>query len=193
MPARRAAVRWRDVQPPPSPSRFRRTLGRFATGVTVVAVADGDVRHGMTANAFTSVSLEPPLVLVCVDHRAAMHDLVLRAGTFAVTVLAADQRRDAEWFSSPRPRGHEFDDVAWKPAPVTGSPLLVDGLAYVDCELRDSHVAGDHTIVVGEVVDLDVLRDDAEPLLWWASGYQVLGPYSVPNSRSPKSPRPGTM
>ena len=186
-------VRWRHVQPAVTPSRFRRTLGRFATGVTVVAVADGEVRHGMTANAFTSVSLDPPLVLVCVAHRAAMHDLLLSAGAFAATILAADQRADAEWFSSPRPRGREFDHLAWKPAPVTGSPLLADGLAYVDCEVRDTHEAGDHTVVLGEVVDLDDLRDDAEPLVWWASDYRVLGRYSVPNRRSPKSPRPGTM
>lgn len=157
-----------------APTDFRRTLGRFPTGVTVVAVAVGDVRHGMTANAFTSVSLDPPLVLVCVDQRAAMHDLLAAAGTFTVTVLAADQRDVSRWFSSPRPRGREFDDVPWRPAPATGGPLLVDGLAYVDCEVRDVHGAGDHIIVIGEVVDLEVLRDAADPLVWFAGRYDRL-------------------
>lgn len=103
-----------------------------------------------------------------------MHDLVTADGTFTVTVLAADQEDVSRWFSSPRPLGHEFDEVPWRPAPVSGNPLLVDGLAYVDCEVRDVHDAGDHTIVVGEVVDLDVLRDDADPLVWFAGGYRDL-------------------
>ncbi len=155
---------------------FRRTVGMFATGVTVVATNVGGVIHGMTANAFASVSLDPLLVLVCVDKQAGMHVLLPEAEGFAVTILAADQEELSGWFASGhRPEGEEqFEDVEWDVAPVTGSPVLCDGVAYVDCHVRERHEGGDHSIFLGEVVDLGVLRPDADPLLFYGGRYRRL-------------------
>lgn len=156
---------------------FRRTLATFATGVTVVTATLDDVLHGMTANAFCSVSLDPPLVLVCVAHEAGLHDFLLGAKAFGVTVLAADQEADSAWFASARrPSGHDqFDRVAWWPAPVSGSPILERGIAWLDCRLHEAYAGGDHSIVVGEVVDLGLLRE-AEPLVYYRSSYRDLAP-----------------
>jgi flavin reductase len=156
-----------------SPGDFREALGLFATGVTVVTATDGDVLHGMTANAFASLSLEPLLVLVCVDRAAGLHELLPAAESFAVTVLADDQVDEAVWFAAPRrPSGRDqFDGVAWRPAPVSGAPVLEHGLAFVDCRLGDMHEGGDHSIVVGEVVELGLLRV-ADPLLFYAGEYR---------------------
>jgi flavin reductase len=176
-----------------SPEDFRLTLGHFATGVTVMTTRTDETVHGMTANAFTSVSLDPPLVLVCVQTDAVMHPLVEQSGVFAVNVLTAGQEGLSGWFSLPdRPVGDEqFAGVAWRPAPRTGSPLLAGALAYVDCEVRDVHPGGDHGIFVGEVVDAEVSANEP-PLLYYRSAYGTFA-QKVPKSRSPKSPRPGTM
>lgn len=159
-----------------SPDEFRRTLSSFATGVTVVTTAVRGVLHGMTANAFASVSLNPLLVLVCVDRTAGMHQLLPRAGAFAVTVLATDQIELSVWFASRRrPSGRDqFHSIAWHPAPVTGCPVLSDGLAFVDCHLTAVHDGGDHSIFLGRVVELGALKQDAEPLIWYAGGYHRL-------------------
>lgn len=156
----------------PDPATFKAVLGRFPTGVTVVTTTDGDTLHGMTANAVTSVSLQPPLVLVCVDRSAGLHDLLLATRRFAVTVLSAGQEPVSTWFASPRrPHGRDqFDDVDWRPAPVTGCPVLLGGLSYVDCWLAHAYDGGDHTIAVGEVADLGQLGGD-EPLVWYAGSY----------------------
>lgn len=184
-----------------TPETFRATMGLFATGVTVVSTTVGGVLHGMTASAFASVSIDPLLVLVCVDRRAGLHDLVLESRAFAVTVLAADQEEESVWFASPRRPGgrDQFDHVAWWPAPVSGSPVLERGLGWLDCRLAEAHGAGDHSIFVAEPVGVGRLRD-AEPLLYFRGGYrrmrpegELVGGQDVPNSRSPKSPRPGTM
>lgn len=159
-----------------TPEDFRRTLGTFATGITVVSATADGVLHGMTANAFSSVSLDPPLVLVCVGHNAGLHDLVLEAAkAFAVTMLAADQERESVWFASARrPSGREqFEDVPWWPAPVSGSPVLERGIAWLDCRLHDAHEGGDHSIFVGEVLDVGTLRD-ADPLLYYRGRYRRL-------------------
>ena len=163
------------------PDAFRRTLGAFATGVTVVTTTVDDVLHGMTANAFASVSLDPLLVLVCVDRTASMHELLPRSKVFAVTVLSAAQAELSVWFaSSRRPRGHgQFAGIGWRPAPVTGCPVLSEGLAYVDCRLVATYDGGDHSIFVGEVVDLGSLTPGAEPLIWYGGGYHRLPLRSV--------------
>jgi flavin reductase len=159
-----------------TPGEFRRTLASFATGVTVVTTTVGGILHGMTANAFSSVSLDPLLVLVCVDRTAGMHELLPRAQAFAVTVLAADQIRLSVWFASRRrPSGRDqFDGIEWHPAPVTGCPVLSEGLAFVDCHLTAIHDGGDHSIFLGKVVDLGSLKQDAEPLIWYEGGYHRL-------------------
>ncbi|MPZ73691.1 MAG: flavin reductase [Nitriliruptorales bacterium] len=159
-----------------SAEEFRRTVGMFATGVTVVTTnVDGEL-HAMTANAFASVSLDPLLVLVCVDRDAGMHGLLPVAQGFAVTILASEQEELSAWFaSSRRPRGQDqFEGVDWDPAPLTGNPLICDGVAYVDCRVTERHEGGDHSIFLGEVVDLGVLRSDADPLLYYGGRYRRL-------------------
>ena len=148
----------------------------FATGVTVVSTNVDGVLHGMTANAFASVSLDPLLVLVCVDKEAGMHGLLPQAQGFAVTVLAAEQEELSSWFASAeRPGGEDqFADIAWDPAPATGSPVLCDGVAFVDCRVTERHEGGDHSIFLGEVIDLGVLREDADPLLYYGGRYRRL-------------------
>jgi flavin reductase len=131
---------------------LRSVLGRFATGVTVVA-AGRVAPCGMTANAFTSVSLDPPLVLVCVDRSAAIYNTVLAAGSFSVSMLSARQEHVARYFADhSRPRGpEEFSSVEWSPGPATGAPILHGALAWLDCTLVNSYDGGDHEIFIGSV------------------------------------------
>ncbi len=166
----------RQLAPQPFGSReFRDALGSFATGVTVITSQGDGHPYGMTANAFSSVSLDPLLVLVCVSGRARMHDLLAGARTFAVTILSAEQEPLARFFAGSRPPGREqFAQVRWRPAPTTGCPVLVDGLAFVDCRLTEMHEGGDHSIFLGEVVDLGPLRPDAAPLLFFGGRYRRL-------------------
>lgn len=148
----------------------------FATGVTVVTTNVGGVVHGMTANAFASVSLDPLLVLICVDQQASMHGLLPQAEGFAVTILSAEQEHLSAWFASrDRPAGEDqFAQISWEPAPTTGCPVLTEGVAYVDCLIHERHEGGDHSIFLGEVVDLGPLRTDVDPLLFYAGAYRRL-------------------
>jgi flavin reductase (DIM6/NTAB) family NADH-FMN oxidoreductase RutF len=133
-------------------SALRSVLGRFATGVTVVAAGQG-TPCGMTANAFTSVSLEPPLILVCVDRSAAIYETVLAAGSFSVSMLSASQEHLARYFADhSRPRGpEEFSAIEWSPGPSTGAPILHGALAWLECTLVNSYDGGDHEIFIGSV------------------------------------------
>jgi flavin reductase (DIM6/NTAB) family NADH-FMN oxidoreductase RutF len=131
---------------------LRRAFGAFATGITVVTVGGRDP-HGMTANSFTSVSLDPPLVLVCIDHGAVMHHRLRAAGCFGVSVLAAHQGAVARHFANRwRSLGPaEFAAVDWTPGRLTGAPLIGGALARFECDLWRSYDAGDHTIFVGRL------------------------------------------
>jgi flavin reductase (DIM6/NTAB) family NADH-FMN oxidoreductase RutF len=154
---------------------FRRAMGSFPTGVTVVTVASGDgVMHGMTVNSFSSVSLDPMLVLVCLNEASRAVGLIERAGAFVVNVLSAGQQDVSRWFANQyRPAGSTmFDGVPFEPG-VTGCPVLADAAASFDCRLRQSHRAGDHLIVLGEVVAL-VHRPQLEPLIFHAGSYKSL-------------------
>lgn len=133
---------------------LRSVLGAFATGVTVLTAGDRQP-HGMTANSFASVSLQPALVLVCVRKDAIMHDVVLKHGAFAVSVLAAGQEPTARYFADKhRPRGlGEFDPVDFEPGPRTGAPLLAGALAWIECALAEAYEGGDHSIFLGAVLD----------------------------------------
>jgi flavin reductase len=135
---------------------LRKTFATFPTGVTVVTVG-GPTPHGMTANSFTTVSLDPPLVLVCVDRRAVMHGLLEEAGEFAVSVLAAEQENVARYFSDRRrPVGHEqFQPIDTLPGSSTEAPLIAGALAHFECRVRHRYDGGDHTIVVGHLLSLD--------------------------------------
>jgi flavin reductase len=156
-------------------SAFRTTMGSFPTGVTVVTIAcyDGNV-YGMTVNSFSSVSLDPMLVLVCLNQTSRGVGLIERVGGFAVNVVSAGQQDVSRWFANRhRPVGSAmFDGVPFEPG-VTGCPVLVDAAASFECRLEQSHRAGDHVIVLGEVVAL-VHRPELEPLIFHAGTYKSL-------------------
>lgn len=152
----------------PDPARFRSVMGAFPTGVAVVtALRDDGEPAGLTANSLTSVSLEPLLVLVCIDHKSASHDAILGSGAFAVNLMPREGRGLSDTFAR-GDREDRFQDVAWREE-VTGSPVLEDALGWLDCRVHQTHVAGDHTIVVGRVVACDV--DDREPLVYHRGRY----------------------
>lgn len=144
-----------DGHQPPDREEFRGVLGRFATGITVLTVRSS-VPRGMTANAFASVSLDPPLVLVCVHREAVIHQAVLDSESFAISVLAAHQEHVARYFAShTRPRGtSEFDAVPWTPGPQTRAPILDGALAWLECRVTGAHEGGDHSIFLGSVLNL---------------------------------------
>jgi len=125
---------------------LRSTLGRFATGVTIVSTASADAIHAMTANAFTSVSLDPPLVLVSVDNRTRMHQLLPDTRRYGVSVLAAEQERLAMHFAGRPIAGHE-DPFVWE----CDVPVVKDAIAHFACDSYAEHAAGDHTLYIGQV------------------------------------------
>ena len=154
---------------------LRTVVGRFATGITVLT-SPGDTPHGMTANSFSSVSLDPPLVLVCIAREALMHDTIRSNGAFAVSVLGAGQEEVARHFASRnRPAGlAQFEAVDWAPGPWTGAPLLAGALAWLECELNQVYEGGDHSIFLGRVLGLGHSAG-REALLFFGGAYhQVL-------------------
>jgi flavin reductase len=152
---------------------LRDVLGAFATGVTVVTTC-GDDLYGLTANAFSSLSLDPPLVLICVVRGTHGCECIERNGVFAVNVLTEEQEPLSRWFASrDRPRTAEaFADVPHREV-VTGSPVIEGAAGYLDCRLSMTHVAGDHTIFIGEVLALGA-EPGARPLLFHAGSYRRL-------------------
>ena len=154
---------------------FRSAMGRFATGVTVVS-ARGRHPHAMTANAVTSVSLDPPLLLVCLDQEARVHDAVLEDGRFGVSVLGADQVRISDWLATRgRPLVGQLSQVPVVIGTVLGLPLVAGSLVRLECEVEAAHPAGDHTVVIGAVRGLDAGAGPADPLVWFGGGYRTLG------------------
>ena len=153
------------------PDTFRSVLGRFASGVTVVTARDKDERdHGMTVSAFCSVSLAPPLVLVCVEHSASSRPVLLESSHFAVSVLAVDQEPLSRRFAG-IDEMQRFDGVGYTRG-VTGAALLDDALAHIECRRYAHHEAGDHTIVIGEVEA--AVAQPGSPLLYYRGGYTQL-------------------
>jgi len=154
--------------------QMRAMLGRFATGVTVVAARHGPFLAGMTANAIASISIDPPLMMASISRRAETHGAIIGSHAFALSVLTRDQRTLAECFAQPTTADKlkRFCDAEWHEA-ETGSPILEGALAFFDCRLTDRHDGGDHAIFIGEIVAAGY-REDAEPLLWYASGYREL-------------------
>ena len=145
-------------------------MGNFATGVTILTTALGEELHGMTANAVCSVSLEPPLVLVCVHERTRTRPILSKSGVFALNVLAEDQEHLSRLYADyATDSEHRLAGLSFRRG-VTGAPVLEDCLAYVDCRVVATYAGGDHTIFVGKVEDADVLRED-QPLVFFRSGY----------------------
>lgn len=171
------------------PARFRAAMGRFATGVSIMTTVVDDVYHGMTASAVSSVSLDPPLVLVCVARDALMATRVREADAFALSFLAADQTGTSDWFADPRrPKGvEEFASIDTR-IEVTGSPVLPGNVAWVDCRVFSISDGGDHLVVLGEVVAAGA--GDRPPLLYYRGAYGVLA--SSDERRDPPTDGPAS-
>jgi flavin reductase (DIM6/NTAB) family NADH-FMN oxidoreductase RutF len=152
------------------PEIFRRACAHFASGVTIATVMDGgDSPHGLTASSFTSVSMRPPMVLVCVDHKASAHPPFKAARAFAINLLGEEQKDLSVRFSTPG--GHRFSNLNWSPGKL-GAPILRDALAWFECELDQMVEAGDHTIFIGRVKE--TASREGWPLLYFNRHYRHL-------------------
>jgi flavin reductase (DIM6/NTAB) family NADH-FMN oxidoreductase RutF len=148
-------------------SAFRAVLGRFATGVTVVTARDRRGRDiGMTVSAFASLSLEPPLVLMCIDHSASVYTPLSKATHFIANILSEGQEAIARRFAESKP--NRFDGIGYERG-QTGVAVLLDVLGYVECEVVERHEAGDHDIIIGRVEV--AVANEGKPLLYSRGGY----------------------
>jgi 3-hydroxy-9,10-secoandrosta-1,3,5(10)-triene-9,17-dione monooxygenase reductase component len=154
----------------PDDRRFRDVFGHFATGVTIITAMDGAEPVGMAANSFTSLSLDPPLVLFCVAHSSGTWPRIEAAGKFAVNILGEEHEELSRLFAL---KGADrFARTPWHRG-VSGAPVLDDAIAYIDCDFEAEYPGGDHKIVVGRVLDLDML-EGARPLLFYKGGYSKM-------------------
>ncbi len=165
---------------------FRRSASRFASGIVVVSTSLDGISHAMTATAFTAVSVEPLLVLVCAEKVARFHDAVLATGTWAVSVLGEESEKTAAWLATRgRPLEGQLDTFRHHLGPVTGAPILDDALTAMECRTSAVHDGGDHSIVVGEVVAVTEPREAGAPLLYYAGRYRRLSASPGEHSASP--------
>ena len=154
------------------PDEFRAVLGRFASSVTIVTARDGDGRdHGMTASAFCSTSLVPPLVLACIDRATEMHGVLGSATFFGVSILEEGQEALSRRFAELPAAGGRFDGIGYTRA-ESGVILLDDAIAHLECSVVNRHEAGDHMICVGQVEWADCRQQ--RPLLYYRGGYAQL-------------------
>lgn len=152
---------------PPDPATYRTVLGHFATGVVLVTAMEGDEPVGMACNSFTSVSLEPPIVLFCAAKSSSTWPRIQASGKWAANFLDEDGEEICRLFA--QKGADRFAHIGTTPG-RTGSPIIEDALAFVDCETIVEHDAGDHLIVVGKVIELGY-RHEGKPLLFYRGGY----------------------
>lgn len=157
-----------------STGQFKTALGQWPSGVSVVTTRVGSTVAGMTVSAFFSVSLDPPLVAVCLDRKATTLGLVARSGRFAVNVLSAAQSELSDRFATRDNEPTRFDGVALHASEAAGSPLIAGAVVHLDCELTATHDAGDHVLCVGQVGL--ALTHPGSPLIYHASRYHSLSP-----------------
>ena len=150
---------------------FKEALRGWASGVTVVTARSGDKRHGMTVSAFSSVSSDPPLVLVCANQSSTTHGIIEEGGLFAVNILAAHQQEVSNIGASAKLEETRLQQVGWSEG-ETGAPLIDGALASLECKVASAHREGSHTIYVGHVQA--VHTTDADPLLYYGGGYRSL-------------------
>ena len=157
------------------PMDYRSIIGHFPTGVTVITTAAGEEMQGMTANAVTSLSLDPLLVLVCIDKDSHTHRVLEHGGVFAVNILGEHQEEVSRLFA--RHAEPELGSLRGQRFVLgeTGAPILEDCLAFLECRVAYVHEGGDHSIFLGEVVDGRVMRADVDPLVFFRGRYHALG------------------
>jgi flavin reductase (DIM6/NTAB) family NADH-FMN oxidoreductase RutF len=173
----------KDTPMPVDPEMLRAVMRHWPTGVTIMTTRDAGQVHGMTVNSFTSVSLEPALVLVCIENNVRTHAMVLRSGVFAISILRVGGEPISDRFAGRDTENtNRFEGLETITA-LTGSPILAENIGYLDCVVNARHPAGNHTIFVAEVVaahpgPLDPAappeRDDAAPLLYFNRDYHRL-------------------
>ncbi len=153
-----------------SKDEFRAALGRFPSGVTVVTTKDNNGKlHGITVSAFSSVSLEPPMILVCVDKRAGSHDAFAETGAFVVHILAEENEAHSNQFASHS--SDKFNNIEYRKG-IEEIPVLENTLVALECRLAHAHEGGDHTIFVGEIQNVEI--KDGNPLVYWQGDYRKL-------------------
>lgn len=168
---------------PISSEDFRDALRHFPAGVTIVTIKSGEEIHGLTVSAFASVSPEPPLIMVAIDHRHSAFPLLEQEGAvFAVNILHQDQIELSNRFAWLKDEDR-FAQGNWRTA-ATGAPILADALAWLDCTIDSRHVAGTHSIYIGHVQACDTPRAEQPPLVYWNRGYRYL---SLREVRQPPS------
>jgi flavin reductase (DIM6/NTAB) family NADH-FMN oxidoreductase RutF len=152
--------------------RYREVMGHFATGISVVTVLEGERPAGITVNALSSVSLDPPLVMVALDRRRFITPLVRAAGRYAVNILGTDQQRLSDCFAHApvTPSREEFCGAAWHLG-RTGLPLIDASIASLECTIVQTFSAGDHDLFIGQVDALDTTREGIAPLLYFRRRY----------------------
>ncbi len=156
-----------------SSEAFRNALRHFPSGVAIVTIRSGEQIHGLTVSAFASVSTKPPLVMIAVDHQHSAYPLIeADQATFAANILAYDQINMSNRFAWIKDEDR-FKKGDWETA-VTGAPILIDSLAWLDCTIKSRLDAGTHTIYVGEVQASGVQRAEQPPLIYWNRGYRHL-------------------
>lgn len=157
----------------PDKASFRYGMGHFATGVTVMTTAVGHRLHGMTVSAFASVSLEPLLILGSIARDTVMRRMLVESGTFAINILGERSESTARFFAdNARLDGPEFRHGAFRLG-ATGSPILEEATGFIEARVYATHEAGDHDIVLGEVVALEIVSEEP-PLIYYRSGYRQL-------------------
>lgn len=153
--------------------RLKETMSSWASGITVVTTLDEQKIHGMTASSFTSVSMDPPLVLVCVGKKKRTHQILLARKAFGVIILASDQEEISNMAAGFRgPEGNYLPGIEWEMK--AGVPIIKDSLAWMSCSLYSTSDGGDHTIFIGKVEDTGVSNSGKPPLVWYLRGYRNL-------------------
>ena len=151
--------------------QFRAVLGRWASGVTIVTSAEDSRVHGMTVSAFSSVSLDPPLVLVCADKASITNELIEKSGFYAAHILSDAQQALSNKFASKKDEHRRFEGIDWKTL-VTGAPILPGCSAVLDCTVFSAHDAGDHIVYVGQVEAIE--QSEQAPLVYYQGAYRDL-------------------
>lgn len=158
---------------PVTSEEFRDALRHFPAGVTIVTIRSGELIHGLTVSAFASISPEPPLIMISIDHRHSAFELLEQEGAvFAVNILHQSQMELSNRFAWLKDEDR-FDEGQWITA-KTGAPILADALAWLDCTIAGRYVVGTHTLYIGEVQASDAPRANQPPLVYWNRGYRHL-------------------
>lgn len=152
-------------------AEFKIALGRWASGVTIVTSAAEDQIHGMTVSAFCSVSLDPPLILVCADKASITNQLIQKSGIFAANILSEDQDNLSNRFASKKDEHRRFEGVTWNIG-ATGAPIISNCSAVLDCRVTANHDGGDHVIYIGHVESIEI--NELNPLVYYQGAYHSI-------------------